>query len=57
MDYPSKAGVDPANHSVSCADAGWVLVEGNWGEFVAQQTTLGCGLRREFEALMGVEAR
>lgn len=38
-------------------DTGWVLVEGNWGEFVAQQTTLGRGLRREFEELMGVEAR
>lgn len=38
-------------------DAGWVLVEGNWGEFVAQQTTLGRGLRHEFETLMGVEAR
>lgn len=33
---------------------GWVCVEANKGEFVAQQTTLGRGLRSEFEALVGV---
>lgn len=38
-------------------DAGWVLGEGNWGQYVAQQVTLGRGLRREFEELMGVTAK
>lgn len=33
---------------------GWMLIEGNWGQFVAQQTTLHRGLRKEFEDLMGV---
>lgn len=33
-------------------DSGWVLIEGNWGEFV-QQGPLKRGLRKEFLRLMG----
>ena len=29
-------------------DHGWVLVEGNWGDFIAQQSTLGFGMKKEF---------
>lgn len=32
---------------------GWVMVEGNKGQFVAQQLTLKHGLRKDFEALVG----
>lgn len=28
---------------------GWILIEGNWGQFICQQLTLKRGLRREFE--------
>lgn len=31
---------------------GWVLVEGNWGDFICQQSTLRKGLRKEFEAMI-----
>ena len=31
---------------------GWCCVEANKGEFVAQQLTLGRGLREEFESLV-----
>lgn len=31
---------------------GWVLIEGNWGEFVCQQMTLGRGLKNEFLTLL-----
>lgn len=30
-------------------DKGWVVIEGNWGQFVAQQSSLGCGLREQFD--------
>ncbi len=29
-------------------DNGWVLIEGNWGEFVCQQMTYNQGLKKEF---------
>lgn len=33
---------------------GWVLMEANKGEFIAQQVTLGRGLRKEFEQKLGI---
>lgn len=30
-------------------DKGWVVIEGNWGQFVAQQSSLGRGLREQFD--------
>lgn len=33
---------------------GWMLIEGNWGQFAMQQVTLNRGLRKEFEELMDV---
>ena len=33
-------------------DKGWVLVEGNWGDFICQQATLGRGLKKEFKQLI-----
>lgn len=41
---------------MSLTPQGWVLVEANRGEFVAQQITLGRGLRRDFESLTGYSA-
>ena len=38
-------------------DAGWVLGEGNWGQYVAQQVTFERGMRREIEELMGVTVK
>ncbi len=32
--------------------SGWVLVEGNWGDFICQQSTLHRGLRKEFESMI-----
>ena len=32
-------------------DEGWVVVEGNWGNF-PHQVCLGKGIRKEFEQLM-----
>lgn len=29
-------------------DDGWVLIEGNWGEFIAQQSTMERGYKKEF---------
>lgn len=34
---------------------GWTLVEGNWGQFLCQQTSLGRGLKKEFFNLLEVE--
>lgn len=31
---------------------GWVLVEGNWGDFICQQSCLGRGLKNEFLSLL-----
>lgn len=31
---------------------GWVLIEGNWGEFIAQQSTMGKGYKKEFLDLL-----
>lgn len=36
---------------LALTDDGWVMVEGNKGQFIAQQLTLQRGLRREFELL------
>lgn len=33
-------------------DKGWVLVEGNWGEFIAQQSTMERGYKKEFMKLI-----
>ncbi len=33
-------------------DNGWVLVEGNWGEFIAQQSTMKRGYKKEFMDLI-----
>lgn len=33
---------------------GWVLVEGNWGEFVMQQRALGKGIKEDFIKLLNV---
>jgi hypothetical protein len=35
---------------------GWEPVEANRGEFVAQQTTLGRGLRKDFERACGIRS-
>lgn len=35
-------------------DAGWVLIEGNWGQYVAQQVTWERGMKQDFESLMQV---
>lgn len=32
---------------------GWAMVEGNKGQFLVQQLTVGHGIRKEFEALLG----
>lgn len=34
------------------SDKGWVIIEGNWGDWVLQQTSLERGLRREFTSLL-----
>ncbi len=34
------------------SDKGWVVVEGNWGDWVLQQTTLEKGLAKEFNDLL-----
>lgn len=39
---------------MALADHGWVLIEANRGEFIAQQITLHRGLRREFEDICGI---
>lgn len=33
-------------------DDGWVLIEGNWGEYIAQQSLSGRGLKNEFMNLV-----
>lgn len=33
-------------------DKGWQLVEGNWGDFICQQSTLGFGVKEEFMELL-----
>lgn len=33
-------------------DKGWVLIEGNWGEFICQQSTTGKGYKKEFLKLI-----
>lgn len=38
---------------MALAPDGWLCVEANKGEFVAQQVTLGRGLRNEFEKMVG----
>lgn len=34
------------------SEKGWVLVEGNWGDWVLQQTSLERGFRKEFTSLL-----
>lgn len=34
-------------------DSGWVLIEGNWGEFIAQQSTTGVGMKKQFFEYVG----
>lgn len=34
-------------------DNGWVLIEGNWGEFIAQQSTMERGYKKEFLEFIG----
>ena len=34
------------------SDKGWVVVEGNWGDWIMQQTSLEKGLRKEFISLL-----
>ena len=34
------------------SDKGWVIVEGNWGDWILQQTSLEMGLRKEFTSLL-----
>lgn len=34
------------------SDKGWVIVEGNWGDWILQQTSLEMGLRDEFTSLL-----
>lgn len=33
---------------------GWVLIEGNWGEFICQQSSMGRGYKKEFLRLLQV---
>lgn len=47
-------GVTYVGWDIALSLDGWVCVEANKGEFVAQQTTLGRGLRKEFEQLCGI---
>lgn len=47
-------GVTYIGWDLALTPDGWVCVEANKGEFVAQQTTLERGLRSEFETLAGV---
>lgn len=35
-------------------DKGWILVEGNWGDFICQQATLHRGLKKEFTELINL---
>lgn len=36
-------------------EKGWVVIEGNWGDFICQQSSLGRGLRKDFiNAIKGV---
>ena len=37
------------------SDKGWMVVEGNWGEFIMQQTSLKRGLKKEFVRLLEEE--
>ena len=34
-------------------DEGWVVIEGNWGQLLGQQTASQKGVRKEFHRLMG----
>lgn len=34
-------------------ESGWVLIEGNWGEFIAQQSTTGVGMKQQFLEYIG----
>ena len=34
---------------------GWSLIEGNWGQFLCQQTSLGRGLKKEFFELLEID--
>ena len=34
------------------SENGWVIVEGNWGDWILQQTSLERGLRKEFTSLL-----
>ena len=34
------------------SEKGWVIVEGNWGDWVLQQTSLERGFRKEFTSLL-----
>ena len=34
-------------------DDGWVVIEGNWGQLLGQQTASQVGVRREFHELIG----
>ncbi len=34
------------------SDRGWCIVEGNWGDFILQQVSLGKGLKKEFLSLL-----
>lgn len=37
------------------SDKGWVVVEGNWGDWILQQVSFEKGLRREFISLLNDE--
>ena len=47
-DYHKYVGFDFA----LTKDKGWVLVEGNWGDFICQQACLERGLKKEFMSLI-----
>lgn len=47
----------PENHTYlafdfALSEKGWMIVEGNWGDWVLQQTSLKRGLRKEFMAYL-----
>lgn len=47
----------PANHvyvafDYALSEQGWSIVEGNWGDFIMQQTSLKKGLKKDFISLL-----
>lgn len=51
-DYHKYVAFDFAYRKMPNGKGEWILVEGNWGQFIVQQTTSKIPMRKEFEKLM-----